>query len=239
MNTTNEHSAPLRIDGYDFVGAMGTFSLGSSYLYQHQTSARRVHILLAPEASSLAVFTAAFEDAVGEVAADIVLFAGLTNHGRPYLVTDFIDETESDAPAVTYDATVLSARAPVDETLLSVSRSRQPAPEAGADDTRLSPVRRRIVLANIPQLVVSEREARVPNPLAPAVEAQYAPRQTPGAASLPTRMVQQEPLAVQSPQVGIRAVEQRRSRFALIAIGASVVFSVVASIALIATLFGG
>lgn len=222
-------TAPLDIEGYAYERMLGAFSLGSSYLYRELARKRTVQVLLAHDAGELESFLAAFSEAVGSVSAEIILYAGTTDLGRPYLVSDFIDDdaTADEDATAGVDATA-GEDALVEETVLSSRRS--------DDETRLSsrPVQPKEPPARRDSLVVSERLAVIPDPSSPADQPRYAPRTLPAEQPTLPRIDTGERPFVMNARLSSSALEKRRARTALTVIVGSLCLSVAGVVALIA-----
>lgn len=238
---------PLTIEGFSFRKALGAFSIGDSYLYLQEEGNRVVHVLLARSAQNLDEFIAEFSQIVGDQAANLVLFAGLTDMGKPYLVTDFLDEepvteaqeiadeTRVSARSPERDETRLSAsRVPLDDTVLS-SRTNPARTSIPTPSTRSAPPSKRI---SIPSLVVTERQAVIPDPSAPADTLTYAPRQIPIDTDQRAVHIESRSVRASAPRVNRLARERDRARVAIIAVAGSVVASVIGAAALLWFLVG-
>lgn len=246
------HEGPLDIEGFEFVRALGKFSIGDSYLYLQRDENRRVHVLLAHHNVDSEEFVRLFLEAIGDESDDLLLYAGLTDRGRPYLVTDFIDDSPDPNSAGSngigsnniddtilvdrseeFDETLLSsAQNPSDQTVLSAKSAQTsqalPAPASPSRSTR----------RELPSLVVSERQAVVPDPAAPASDAVYLPRMLPEQAKGSGLSFPAPKLVTSAPPVSRHTAEQRSARTALIAVAASVLFSVLGATALIWWMLG-
>jgi hypothetical protein len=264
---------PLSIEGFRFTKALGTFSIGDSYVYTQDDNQQLVHVLLSRTPQSLDGFIAEFSRLIGDESAEIVLFAGSTDRGRPYLVTDFLDEqptatTPATTPASTnadaaadatapapaavgsesadiqeladetrissrsqeLDQTRLSAvRSPLDETVISSRTS--PTRAASPITPRSSPSAAKRI--SIPTLVVTERQAFIPNPLTPADDASYSPRDVPDDGERQTLQAQPQSVRAVAPRPNRRARERKRARSALLAVAVSVLASVLGATALL------
>lgn len=231
---TETPEAPLAIDGYTFRRALGVFSIGSSYLYVQDEGNQLVHVLLAPNPESLESFTAAFDEAVAGSAQDILLYAGLTNLGRPYVVTDFLDDdtvealSEATIERIDDQTRISSRRHEVDETLLSTARSpRSPAPSSSSA--------KRPIISN---LVVTERQAVVPNAAQLATSATYSPRDLPATVERGVVLPPAKPAQSVAPPVSRSARERDRAKRSLIAVALSVAVSVIGAVVLLYLLIG-
>ena len=245
---TEQSNAPLTIEGFQYERKLGSFPLGDSFQYRELANDRRVHVLLAHRVEPLDTFLAEFRDLLGDQAEGLLLYAGLTDKERPYLVTTFLDDkpdiddsTRLSARPASSDDTVLSARpASSDDTVLSsrpvsddltVMLSRSGKPSAKRSGRAASP---RVIAS----LVVSEREAHVPSPEAPAALPRYAPRTLP-ATTPPLRLEKGVPTpAVTHAPVSRVERERRRARIALASFAASIAVSVIGAAVLLTLILG-
>jgi len=237
--------APLIIDGFVFLRGLGSFEIGDSFLYEQSDSNRQLHVLLGRGVTDVDELMTKFEQTVGSEALRLIEFAGLTDRGRPYLVTGFLDEqnlettldkapdSRRDEPPASLpdDQTRRSVRTDVsDETLLSARGARVPAtqPERAEPDdhTVVSPSRKPVTVPRrIPSLVVSEREAHIPHPARPADDARYQPRGATPVGEAPTNLNQPPNTEVIAPPVHRFTREAQRARWSLAIIGASIAVS--------------
>lgn len=253
--------APLSIEGFSFTKALGAFNIGDSFLYEQDDQQRVVHVLLSRTPQSLDGFIAEFGRIIGDASTEIVLFAGVTDRGRPYLVTDFLDEQ----PAATVDTTAPASSESADlheagdETRMSsrtqeLDQTRLSAVRSTLDDTVLSsrtaPTRATASPAprtspsspkriSIPTLVVSERQALIPNPLAPADNSVYSPRDVHDDGGRQLLQGQSEPTRSVAPRSSRLAHERNRARTALLAVAVSVLASAIGATALLWLLIAG
>jgi hypothetical protein len=249
--------APLTIDGFSFVRTLGNFEIGDSFLYEQAEPKRQLHVLLGRHTAGVDELIAAFEQAVGAEATEIIEFAGLTNRGRPYLITTFLDDQNIEATFESHqaesrqteppeDQTLLSTRTELDDETLLSARGTLPAQSttepattepaktsAEADRLQSQPANRaKLSKLRIHNLVVTEREAYIPNPLSPADAAWYQPREVSPAVEPPTRLNETQGTNVLAPQVNRLARETRRARWSLLIIAASVALSATGTISL-------
>lgn len=229
---TDQREAPLAIDGYTFERSLGSFSLGNSYIYVRTEGEQRVHVLLARQSQSLESFTTDFERVVGDVAEQIILYSGLTDRGRPYLVTDFLDDQDAKAPVS--DETVVSHRPErFDETLLSAARTRDDSVSPELSGEPRPPRAQRSVIS---ELVVTERQAVIPSP-ASLADVTYSPRTLPPSTPHAAVISDSQVTSVAPPASRI-ARERRRAKISLIAVATGVVCSVLGAVALILAVTG-
>ena len=235
-------SAPLTIDGFTYLRSLGQFSLGDSYVYREDASGREVHVMIARSQQSVDDFIASFEDALGGEQPGLILYAGLTDRERPYLITDFLaaeppktgdqsDLVAGDAEEPLDDETVLVARAEFDDaTRLSAPKRAPSGGAVPADDATI--VRPRTV----PSVKAIEDPVYAPALILDEAQRRYAPRTPPAQGPAP-RSVTEWTLPASTVSRGrgrsIREAEQRRARGLLAAVVGSVLFSTLASLAAI------
>jgi len=238
-------SAPLTITGFTYLRSLGQFSLGDSYVYREEANQRDVHVMIARQQQSVDAFIAAFEAAVGGIQPDLILYAGLTDRDRPYLITDFLDPQEKgqvDAVAPDPAATTPAEDAPVDdETVIAfrgelddATRLSAPkrAPSVGgvpADDATILKPR------TLPSAQVVEDPVHAPALILDESQRRYSPRSAPpqtatSRSATPSWFLRGGD-SVRAPQASVRQREQRRARGILLAVGASIVFSSLVAVA--------
>lgn len=230
--------SPVNITGFTFVRSIGSFPIGDSLLFTQAEPPREVHVLLGRDLTGVSELMAKFDAAVGDAAHELILYAGLTDRGRPYLVTSFLDDQlvestfESSRDTEIVDHTVLSSRSAVDDaTQLSAPR----ATTTGAPSADCASVQPPLT-RQIPSLVVSEREARIPDPSHLAETDRYVPRQIGPDTSVSDlkpdmKVVPQETIRV-APRVSRLREERRRAQRSLAAIGVSIALSAVGAVLL-------
>lgn len=229
---------PLTIEGFDYLRRLGNFSIGNSYLYFQREENRRVHVLLAKQSIDPEEFVRLFLEAIGDESDDLLLYAGLTDLGRPYLVTDFIDD-ESVGSKNIDDTIIVDRSDSLDETLLSSAQNPDDLTMLSARSSQASHTgpAARAPKRELPSLVVSERQAFIPDPDAPASDAIYPPRALPQQTAGSGLSFSRSQLVASAPPISRRMVEQRRARGALIAVASSVLFSSLGVVVLVWWLF--
>lgn len=251
-----EPEAPLTIEGFRYERKLGSFPLGDSYQYLQIQEKRRVHVLLGHQIAPLDTFLGQFRSLIGDLADGLLLYAGLTDKDRPYLVTTFLDETTPNGAEVddeqqlsspdslsddtrlsirkdNLDDTVVVDRTESDDLTLLVTRSVQPQHLETNSKQAPSTRKTRPTAKPIPTLVVSEREARIPDPSAPATSLHYTPRSLPHAPAHPEIIASPAgPLTTSAPVSRARR-EQRRARLALGVLGMSIAVSILGVIGIL------
>lgn len=270
-------SAPLTITGFTYLSSLGSFTLGDSYVYREDNTRREVHVMISRQQQSLDSFIDAFEDALGSdqggAQPDLILYAGLTDRDRPYLITNFLaaESGEDSAPQPAAhpdpqtpaqtdpqpasasgsssarepvdDATVFSDRGTVDDATRLSAPKRAPSPGSapGDDATIVSPRVPRVSRPPraLPSAHVIEDPVHAPALIIDEAQRRYSPRTVPAqtATARPAPAWSLNSSAARSQPRSVREQEQRRARTILVAVGASILFSTVATIAAIAWLF--